>query len=456
LFSLPTRRYLPIAAAVAASLLIPSAALAGTAAGSTPSVLSADAVPVPAITGHVEKTGLSTPMPTTECQADLGIACYTPLQYQTAYGLSSLSSRGITGRGETILIVDPFGSPTIQADLNTFDAQFGLPATTVDIVKSGVIPPFDPGNPDSVGWSEETTLDVEYSHAVAPGAKIVLLETSVSETEGVTGFPQIMAALKTEVNKGVGDVVSMSFGSSEPDFSSAQGGYSSLLDLRYAFQDATAHNVTLVSAAGDEGAAGIGLDGATLSTVPQVSWPASDPDVTGVGGTQLYLDNTGQRTAPDTVWNDGFGAGGGGLSAVFARPGYQNQVRSVVGTQRGVPDISMSSAVNGGCWVYYSADPSQAGWGIFGGTSEATPMFSGIVALADQVAGHRLGNVNTALYALQATEGYHPWTGLIDITSGDNSFGGVTGYSAGAGYDLASGLGTPTAWLVYALAHEER
>ena len=153
------------------------------------------------------------------------------------------------------------------------------------------------------------------------------------------------------------------------------------------------------------------------------------------------------------VWNDGYGAGGGGLSSIFARPAFQNSVRATVGDQRAVPDVSMSAAVNGGAWVYYSADPSQVGWGIFGGTSESTPMFAGIVALADQVAGHRLGDLNPALYAL-AAHGYGPSTGLVDITTGNNSFGAVTGYDAGAGYDLASGIGTVNgAKFVDTLAH---
>ena len=124
-------------------------------------------------------------------------------------------------------------------------------------------------------------------------------------------------------------------------------------------------------------------------------------------------------------------------------------MRNVVGSHRGTPDISMSAAVNGGCWVYMSfagietSGVDNPGWYIFGGTSEASPIFSGIVALADQVAGHRLGLINPALYALgQASQHGDSNTGLVDITAGDNSFAGVTGYAAAPGYDLASGWGT--------------
>jgi subtilase family serine protease len=132
------------------------------------------------------------------------------------------------------------------------------------------------------------------------------------------------------------------------------------------------------------------------------------------------------------------------VSAVFSRPIFQIGVRNVVAGHRGTPDISMSAAVNGGAWVYWSfAGAGAPGWEIIGGTSEASPIFSGIVALADQMAGHRLGLIGPALYALGALSqhGDHN-TGLVDITSGNNSFGGVTGYSATPGYDLASGWGT--------------
>ena len=175
-----------------------------------------------------------------------------------------------------------------------------------------------------------------------------------------------------------------------------------------------------------------------------VAWPSSDPLVTSVGGSQLFLDNAGNRLQPDVVWNDGYGATGGGVSSVFARPLYQSGVSSVVGGHRGTPDISMSAAVDGCDWVYLSfGGAGGAGWNLFDGTISATAMFSGIVALADQAAGHRLGLINPALYALaQHNAGS---TGLIDLIQGNNGFGGVTGYSAARGYDLASGWGTVNA-----------
>ena len=188
--------------------------------------------------------------------------------------------------------------------------------------------------------------------------------------------------------------------------------------------------------------------------------------MTSVGGTQLHLDASGKRTAPDQVWNDGYGAGGGGLSQVFDRPDFQNGVKRVVGSARGTPDVSMSAAVDGGVVVYYSFLGTDSPWHIFGGTSEASPLFAGVVAIADQAAGQRLGNLNEALYKLRDRRN----SGLVDITIGDNSLTFCTsncgalnevdvtvpGYPARKGYDLSSGLGTiDAAVFVGALARHD-
>ena len=295
-----------------------------------------------------------------------------------------------------------------------------------------------------VGWAEETTLDVEYAHSIAPGAKIVLAETPVAEVEGTSGFPEMMSAEQSLINRGIGDVITQSFGATEntfPGFSS--GDFSSLLDLRFAFKDALAHGVTVLASSGDDGATDAESDATTLYPMRVNSWPSSDPLVTSVGGSMLNLDDNGNRLSPDVVWNDRFGAGGGGESGVFSRPIYQIGVSHDVGKSRGTPDISMSAAVNGGAWIYTSFGGVSVGWHIIGGTSEASPIFSGIVALADQVAHHRLGLINPGLYLLGALSQHRDHnTGLVDITSGNISFAGVTGFNAGTGYDLASGWGT--------------
>ena len=316
------------------------------------------AIPAPDVSGPINVgKQLPAPISTTDCLTDFGISCYTPLQYHTAYDLNPLYRQGITGAGRTIVIVDSFGSPTIADDIKTFDAQFGLPPLDLTIDQFGTIPPFDPANATMAGWAEETSLDVEYAHAIAPGARIVLAETPVAETEGTAGFPEMMTAEQTLINRGVGDVISQSFGATEntiPGFS--QGNYSGLLSLRYAFKDALAHRVTVLGASGDTGVTNYEANGTTLYPYRVSSWPSSDPLVTSVGGTELYLDDNGHRLHPDSVWNDGYGAGSGGVSAVFSRPLFQVGVANVVGSHRGTPDISMTSAVNGAAWVYWSFD----------------------------------------------------------------------------------------------------
>jgi subtilase family serine protease len=426
-------------AATAAMLATTAAIVATSTSGSVAAAAAhhpATVRPIPAVTDHVLAANLSFPPDTAYCQANLGISCYSPIQYQRAYDLAPLYLHGITGAGRTIAIIDSFGSPTIANDLHVFDQNYGLsdPPSLQIIQPAGAVPPFDPTNSDMLGWATETTLDVEYAHAIAPGANILLVETPVSETEGVTGFPEIVAAENYVIDHRLADVITQSFGATENTFPSTQ----SLLDLRSAFINARNHGVTVLASSGDTGVTNYNLDGSALYPNPVNSWPSSDPLVTSIGGTQLHLDATGNRLSPDVVWNDGFGAGGGGLSQVFARPAFQNTVRSVVGASRGTPDISMSAAVDGGAIFYYSFQPTRVGWHIVGGTSEASPLFSGIVALTAQYAHQRLGNINAALYGLRGRSR----SGIVDVTSGNISFGGVTGPSAGPGYDLASGWGT--------------
>ncbi|MFE4516450.1 S8 family serine peptidase [Kitasatospora sp. NPDC056783] len=436
-----------------------TALTAGTVA--VPAVGAATAAPArdltgvhvrPASFGHHNAQARVAPLSTTQCVSQIGIHCYSPLQYRTAYNLDPLYQEGVTGKGRTIVIVDSFGSPTIQHDLEVFDKQWGIKDTDVEVVKWGNVPAFDAKNPDHTGWAGETTLDVEYAHAVAPDAHIVLVETGVSETEGTTGLPEMMDAEKALIKAGRGDVISQSFGATENTFPGYdKGDFTSLTDLRYAFQAAADHNVTVLAASGDNGATDAQANGTDLYPYKVNSWPSSDPLVTSIGGTQLTLDDSGKRTAPDKVWHDQSGAGGGGVSGIFERPWYQAGVANVTGNHRGTPDISMSAAVDGAAWTYESYDPTSVGWHLTGGTSEATPLFSGVVALADQLAGHRLGQLNWRMYGMNLLP--NQWSGIVDVKEGDNGWGGVTGYNATPGYDLASGLGTiDAAKFVHAIA----
>jgi len=410
------------------------------------------------------------PLTTADCQKLYQVACYGPAQVRRAYDLPALYAQGVTGRGATIVIVDSYGSPTIRHDLAVFDRAYGLPAPpSFRIIQpAGPVPGYDPASPDMVGWAGETTLDVEWAHAIAPGAKILLVETPVSETEGVHGFPQIVAAEEYVLRHHLGDVISQSFSATEQTFPSK----SAVQALRGAYELADRDHVTVLAASGDAGAADLGLDETTYYSFRVTSWPDSDPLVTGVGGTQLHFTAQGTPAAP-TVWNDtyniaaneftGGGSGpnplasGGGTSIFFTRPSYQDGVRDIVGGSRGVPDISMSASCSGSVDTYGSFGGAGSGWSPECGTSEATPLFAGIVALADQVAGHSLGLINPALYRL-AAEGK---PGIVDVTSGDNTVSftqdgrqqTVTGFSARLGYDLATGLGTVNArYLVPELA----
>ncbi|MFJ4681314.1 S8 family serine peptidase [Kitasatospora sp. NPDC088783] len=413
--------------------------------GATATAQSAARPPVfklrPASAGQIDAVGRVAPISTSDCVTQIGIHCYSPLQYRTAYHLDPLYRQGVTGKGRTIVIVDSFGSPTIQHDLEVFDRQWGIPDTQVEVVKWGNVPVFDPTNEDHTGWAGESTLDVEYAHAIAPDAHIVLVETGVAETEGVTGLPEMMDAEKAVMKSHDVDVVSQSFGATENTFPGyAKGDFKSIEKLRYAFQYAAAEDVTVLAASGDDGATDAMDNGSDLYPYKVNSWPSADPLVTSVGGTQLTLDDSGNRTAPDQVWHDDYGAAGGGVSGVFARPWYQAAVAGTTGNHRGTPDISMSAGVDGAAWTYESYDPTAVGWHLVGGTSEATPVFSGVVALAAQLAGHRLGQLNPRLYGLALLPSR--LSGITDVTAGDNSWDAVTGYQATKGYDLASGLGT--------------
>lgn len=410
-----------------------------------------------------------------DCATPAGTPCYVPAQLQRAYDLQPLLRAGLDGRGRTIVIVDSFGSPTIREDLHKFDQAFGLPdPPSLRIIEpAGAVAPYpvsgpvDPDKQIRAAVAFETTLNVEWSHAMAPGASIVLAATPVAETEGVQGFPEMIAAENYVIDQGLGDVISQSFGATEQTFPDPR----SLLDLRSAYQSARRHRVTVLAGSGGSGVSNYFLDGSCCYRTRVTQWPSSDPLVTSVGGTQLHLDAAGNRTAPDNVWNDSdqsfgindpftLGSSGGGLSAIFPRPRFQDDVRRVVGSARGTPDVSMSAAAVGGVPVYHSfpdwtrTDPKTGlprtgpQWTEGGSTGLSSPLFAGIVAIADQIAGKRLGWINPKLYRM----GRHGQrAGLVDVTRGNNSFTfpdangnavTVAGYDAVPGYDMASGLGT--------------
>jgi subtilase family serine protease len=411
------------------------------------------------------------PPTTPECLAQSGgkQACYDPAQLRVAYDLAPLYAKGVEGQHETIVIVDAYGSPTITSDLATFDAAFSLPAPpSFKILRPrGPIPPYRTTGKDRFGWASETSLDVEWAHALAPMASILLVETPTDEVEGTTGFPDIVAAENYVIAHKLGQVISQSFGATEQTFSSK----AQLSALRSAFLAAQKANVTVLGGSGDLGATDYEYNAVAIYPRRVTSWPASDPLVTAIGGTKLDLDTAGNQLSPAVAWNDTYerplpspNATGGGHSEFFKRPSYQNSVKAAAGGARSVPDVSMSAACTGLVDTYVGAPgpgggPGGGGWRPMCGTSEATPLFAAIVALADQEADRSLGLLNPALYGLQHVSS----SGLVPVTSGNNTVAfnskgktvTVTGFTATANYNLATGLGTIDAALfVPALVHE--
>lgn len=436
---------------------VPAAASAA-AGGQAAAAMSPVGIGTPRMTFSASRDFAATNGPPTsaDCLAKYGIPCYSPREVERAYDLPRLYEKGLAGQGRTIVIVDPYGSPTIRNDLTTFDDAFGLPAPPSFTISQplGPVPPYDPGNPSLVSAASETTGDVELAHEIAPGANILLVQFPLTGTTAEADFAEAMTAEKDVIDQGLGDVFSQSFGLPEPDFASS----AAIGALRFAYRDAYTHRATMLAGSGDSGASGPTLAGTSFDQ-RITYWPASDPLVTGVGGTQLHLNAAGGRTAPDSAWNDNsdpavqraagseyLWAGGGGQSAVFGRPGYQDSVARTTGDARGVPDIAMSASFSGAVLAYESFTGAPGLWAPGGGTSAASPLFAGIVAIADQYAHARLGLINPALYRLEQEHA----PGLVDVTSGDNTVSftlngapvTVQGYPARPGYDLVTGTGT--------------
>jgi subtilase family serine protease len=374
-----------------------------------------------------------------QCRATIGLPCYSPQEIRHAYGVDELVNKGYDGAGQTIVIFDSFGSPTIASDLQSFDAGYGLPAPPSFTVLSplGTVP-YDPtAIPDQVGWAVETTLDVEWAHAMAPDASIVLMTSPVDETEGVQGMPQFNELENYALDHHLGQVWSQSWGATENTLFTPAG-EQVFGDFEATYARADASGVTVLASTGDAGTANVDVNG-NVYPFPTVNFPASSPLVTAVGGTSLTADTNGDYES-ETVWP----FSGGGISQQFSEPLYQrfflpgsDQIE--LAGNRGIPDVSWNADPNTPILIYLSfLGPSAAGYYTIGGTSEGSPDWAGLVADLDQFAGHPLGLLNPYLYALGAVGiGFH------DITVGNNSQDGVPGYSATPGWDAASGWGTP-------------
>jgi subtilase family serine protease len=456
--------------------------------------------PHPTVTDFQFISAGVTPPSNASCES-VGRTCYTPQAIRSAYNVGPLYTQGFDGRGTTIAIVDSWGSDTMAHDLNVFNNAFGLPHMCGEegVTCTPGMPTFkvwfpngspatkapsgkSPALEDKSAWALEVALDVETAHAMAPGANILLVASTGSETLGVQGFPNMMKAEKYIVDNHMAQVISQSFASAEGAF----GSKASLENLRDAFKAAATSGVTVFGSTGDNGTANGTKNpvstGGNLIPYPTVMWPASDPLVTGVGGTYLCTDPLAGTNDPRTPYfvagvgakcgSDTFNPlhnlaevawtfSGGGFSNVFSKPSYQNTLpagSTEIGTMRGVPDIALQASAGTGALVYITlppdglsgllcgADPCSTGWYDIGGTSLSAPQWAGLAAIGAQMKGHGLGPINEALYQLAANPAKYA-SDFYDVATNNTNQAdpSIPGYAATTGWDPVTGLGTPNA-----------
>lgn len=381
----------------------------------------------------------ATPNCTTPSEAQQG---YSPQEMRDAYGITSLIQKGYTGKGQTVAVIESFGDPTLQSDVAKFDQAFCLPAANITVMSPLGTKPFDPSNNDMTGWAGETSLDVELVHAIAPDAKIIVMTSPVSETEGTIGLPQFLQLEQQVVNNKLANIISQSFGASEVTLADSAGQAEIAKWTAFYQQATTQSGVTFTASSGDEGATDYAnLTATRISPVATTSFPTDEPWVLSTGGTTLHTNGS---SVNETAWD----GSGGGFSSFFTTPDFQKGlpggVQSQLNNHRGVPDVSADSDPYTGMAFYCAA---CGGWNVTGGTSAAAPTWAAMIAIADQMAGHGLGYLNTALYQIAASSAGQ--ADFRDITAGNNSYnqGGVAvpGYDAVPGWDPVTGLGSPIA-----------
>jgi hypothetical protein len=324
-------------------------------------------------------------------------------------------------------------SDYLDASISTFDMKFSVPPATVTRVYSDGTPPGENGD------ETEALVDIEWAHAAAPGAPInVYIGNSTSAI-----IDPLTDSLRKAVSDNACGTISFTylFCGSPPSFYS--------VTLGNALSQAAAQGQSVFAATGDTGSAALTVFNNTCvaGSTQGVSEMAADPNVTAVGGTQFVPNYNSmgidEGFVPETAWSNGAGATGGGKSAVFAKPSYQNSTTPNDGW-RDVPDVAAaaSNITPGFYWVDdQSGSPAQMC--CIGGTSISTPMWAGVSKLISQLdRGGRLGNMTPKIYLLGAL-GNASQSGLRDVLTGNNSFNGVAGYSAGPGYDQTTGWGSP-------------
>lgn len=371
---------------------------------------------------------------------------YSPSEIRSIYNVTSLLNNGINGAGVTIAIVDAYGDPYIQSELNSFSSEFGIPNATVHVIC--VDGPCNYIEGVYTGWNGEIALDVEWAHAMAPGATINLY---IGSNNGLPLYDAVAAAVAGTNGTSPyspSSIVSMSWGSPENDI----GGSASIAPvygenypwLNQVFQQGAAEGITFFASTGDWGA----YDQSFGQTSPYggAIYPSTDPFVTAVGGTSLYMSTTSgylQYPAANATgsygyetawsWNNYYGwATGGGFSTIFGQPSWQNGPGVPSGETRGVPDVSWDADPLTGVLVYV-----EGGFSVYGGTSVGSPSWAGSMALIDQNAGHDLGHITPSIYSImnnppEYAKAFH------DVTVGNDD-----PLQAGPGWDPVTGVGTP-------------
>ena len=329
---------------------------------------------------------------------------YTPQQIRIAYGINNITVPGNQlGAGITVAVIIAYTYPNLQNDFNIYCTRFGLPLQTLNRVTM-------PGATQNSGWALEECLDVQQVHSVAPYASIMVVEAASAS------YTDIFAAINYATTHGA-NIISMSFGSSE---------FSSQLTLSNSFNNTS---IAYVASSGD--------------TAAVVEFPSSSPNVLSVGGTTLNLNTSGTRVS-ETTWN----SGGCGVSAYVTKPAFQSGISTITAARRTCCDLSLVANPSTGVYTYYNGV-----WYSVGGTSVSAPLFSGMLAICNQLrvnAGKpKLTTVNGAsnniltyiykqLYLPSLTGGAAYRNNFNDITSGSDGR-----YRSANGYDYPTGLGSP-------------
>jgi hypothetical protein len=426
----------PFLIAAASSLVIVGTALAGPALASTATpVGQPPGVPPPA----VRIAATTATFNAIEAKIAAGLSLRLHFTDPTAqediidYGVNDLWKQGIDGAGVTVAYIVTNPDPKLATSLATYDTAMDLPPA--NITDMALPAPSDPSAVCQIECSTgEDRLDAEAIHSMAPFANILFVHPPVPETIGIQGWPQVAQAIEMIADQHLADVITVSLGDGENDFindptNPAATQQAAIHSLDPAFLDAAAHNIPVMFSSGDCGPTDPPVLGDTGQCTPPIGvtagHPVDNPWVTAVGGTipNAGLATVAGRTAPDALWtapNSHSDAESAGVSNIYPKPPWQQGIPALDGvTGRAEPDISMD------------AD---------NGTSQASPTFAGIMALATQVNGADLGTVNPALAAIGPRG---PAAGIIDVPAGytDTAYG-VNGFSTDTGYDLASGWGT--------------